>query len=248
MEKLKKAAKFLTVLLMYYAIIFSIGSIIGGGQYYSYTYSESQFYFGILALFILIVGILFITIPSIIYFLVKRRFKPILKLLIPLAALCFGVFIGPIVGINLMPYSETIDNLESYAKRGNWEDVNKSYNALYFRHPKTGIEYVKRCQRKLKLAGYYDGAVNGFSNNSVPEAIVKFQSKFGLPENKKIDDNTNTILITYIFPDKFGLTKEQIHFNNILNINSAVTLFQKQNGLSPDGWIGEETENKVFNR
>lgn len=239
-------AKFFTAIMKYYGIVFSIGSIIGGGIYYSYTYTESGLIFGILALSILILGIFFVTMPSIIYFLIKRRFKPILKLLIPIAALFFGVFIGPIIGINLMPYSQTIDNLESYAKRGHWEDVNKSYKALYFKHPQSGIEYVKRCQRKLKLAGYYDGEANGFSNNSVPEAIVKFQSKFGLPKNQKIDDNTNTILVTYIFPNKFGLTKEQIHFDNILNINSAVILFQKQNGISTSGWVGEETEKKVF--
>jgi hypothetical protein len=248
MEKLKKVVKFLASSLMYYAIAFSIGSIFLGGQYLSYTYSESEFYFAIMASFILIVGIVFITIPTITYFLIKKRFEPILKSLIPLAAICFGIFIGPIIGLNLMPYSKTIDNLESYAKRGHWEEVNKSYKALYFRHPKTGIEYIKRCQLKLKLAGYYNGDVDGFPNNSVPEAIMTFQNKFGLPENQKIDDNSNTILITYIFPDKFGLTKQDIHFNNILVINSAVARFQKQNGLSPDGWIGEETEKKVFNQ
>jgi hypothetical protein len=244
--KIKPLIRIIITALNIYAIIFCIFSLIFGSKFLIFQYSEEDNILLILVVFLLIIGIIFISIPSIIYFLWKKDYSPTKKLLIPIAGLIFGLYIGPFISINLTPYSYVLENLESYAIRGHWNDVNKSYKALYFKHPKDGVPYIRRCQTKLKMASYYYGEINGLPTNELPAAIIKFQRDFGLPENQKIDDNTNTILVSYISPNVLDLVKEEVHFNNILKINAKVKLFQTANNLDVDGWIGTKTEVKIL--
>ncbi|MCI5584044.1 MAG: peptidoglycan-binding protein [Lachnospiraceae bacterium] len=126
---------------------------------------------------------------------------------------------------------------------------------------------VKALQANLNLLGYNAGTPDGIFGNGTKNAIISFQKTYGLSADGIAGKNTlDAISTTVNRKNKNILSKGQVS-NEVKNLQSnlialgyltgeadgafgkntesAVIAFQKKYGLTPDGLVGNSTQNKI---
>lgn len=159
---------------------------------------------------------------------------------------------------------EAIDNLLFFFETSSL-DLDTGFDII------TPTEYVAWVQRSLNRHYCHCLVTDGHETASYRQLVRKFQADYGLPATGEVDSSTQNQIIkanesnrTYMawvsktiihcsstvpFPADFDPVRKKPDSQGSYKSNSLksnIKLFQKEQGLVEDGWVGPETETKVI--
>lgn len=110
---------------------------------------------------------------------------------------------------------------------------------------------VKYLQQGLRIVCINPNGTDGIFGNGTESAVIRFQSKHGITANGIVNDTTWNVLCEQIMPIQQGLKNAGYSIGTIDGVAGPTTYnsvvdFQRKNGLTADGMVGEGTKKLLF--
>jgi hypothetical protein len=154
-------------------------------------------------------------------------------------------------------YNELLGSIiraESRFEEGRWGDALEIFSLLKKRMPQ-GHPDIFEMKVLLFRAGYYKGPVDNIYSDEILIALNSLKSYYNLPINDRVENssntkrlvyNTQTVLFALAFHELLGLNIQVKP--SIVEIQTAIKNFQKNNDLHIDGDIGDVTLRKLSDK
>ncbi|MBO4457779.1 MAG: peptidoglycan-binding protein [Butyrivibrio sp.] len=110
---------------------------------------------------------------------------------------------------------------------------------------------VKYLQQGLRMLCFNPNGLDGIFGPGTENAVKRFQSMYGLVPTGVVDDATWNMLKNQIIPIQQGLINAGYNIGSADGVAGEKTYngildFQRDNGLTADGMVGEQTKAKLY--